>query len=338
MSDLRVAADRKEAQCQAIVAEVQHDLGQAKHELDKALASLRQLNRSDLTTMTALANPPEGVRMTVAATCIMLGIQPEKKTDSIAGEEVDGYWKVGKALWSDSKFVTSLFDYDKDNIPRQVIEKITEYVENDQFQPEVIRKVSKACTAICQWVHAMFKYHQIALSVEPKRQSLADSQAELRAIMDNLRALLMPKLRPVLEPLLSARGIDWNDAVPALELVDTVEELAAAAEDPEGFLERLLSAAGPAAKKMAIARLRPLLEPALEEQGRSWDDVVPAMEARADIDRLRAGLSDPQSLMEDLLDAGTTGGDRGRINGFGGRVHDIEADVVEARRRQASGS
>ena len=68
--------------------------------------------------------------------------------DALGAETFEDYWDVGKGLLKNpNKFLKSLFDYDKENIPEQVIEKITEYVENDQFQPEVIARVSKAGAA-----------------------------------------------------------------------------------------------------------------------------------------------------------------------------------------------
>ena len=57
-----------------------------------------------------------------------------------------------------------------------------------------------------------------------------------------------------------------------------MEELQAALQDPTAFLERLAESMGPAAKKIALAKLRPRLEPLLEKQGLEWADVVPALE------------------------------------------------------------
>ena len=49
-----------------------------------------------------------------------------------------------------------------------------------------------------------------------------------------------------------------------MELVDSIEEVRAALKDPDAFLKRLMEeAVGPAAVKLGIARLRPLLEPKL---------------------------------------------------------------------------
>ena len=69
--------------------------------------------------------------------------------------------------------------------------------------------------------------------------------------------------------------------------VDSVEEIQAALQDPMGFLERLAKSMGPAAKKLALARLRPKLEPALKKQGLQWSDATPLLkEARRGVERL----------------------------------------------------
>lgn len=38
-------------------------------------------------------------------------------------------------------------------------------VQMDEFTPEAVSKVSKACTSICMWVRAMYVYHNVALQV-----------------------------------------------------------------------------------------------------------------------------------------------------------------------------
>ena len=64
-----------------------------------------------------------------------------------------------------------------------------------------------------------------------------------------------------------------------LEAVDSAEELAAAVNDPAAFFAKLGEAAGPAAKKLLIAKLRPKAGPYLKRHGLDWADVVPALEA-----------------------------------------------------------
>ena len=82
--------------------------------------------------------------------------------------------------------------------------------------------------------------------------------------------LAAAKLRPTLQPKTDALGLLWADVLPALRLVDSIDELTAATEDPEAFLEKLMHEVGPAAKQMALARLRPTLEPLTSKRGLSW--------------------------------------------------------------------
>merc|ERR1719271_1492087 len=106
------------------------------------------------------------------------------------------------------------------------------------------------------------------------------------------KKLAMVKLRPVLEPHLLKQGLTFPDVVPALEQVDTLEELQGALANPSEFLESLATSMGPAAKKLAMVKLRPVLEPHLPKQGLTLADVVPALE-QVDLKDLRAALDDP---------------------------------------------
>ena len=57
----------------------------------------------------------------------------------------------------------------QENIPDSVIKLVQPYIDNEEFQPSAIAKVSKACTSICQWVRAMYVYHFVVRAVGPKR-------------------------------------------------------------------------------------------------------------------------------------------------------------------------
>jgi len=48
----------------------------------------------------------------------------------------------GRTLLQDpGKFLDMLFQYDKENIPESVIQKIQPYIDNEDFQPAAIAKV-----------------------------------------------------------------------------------------------------------------------------------------------------------------------------------------------------
>ena len=60
--------------------------------------------------------------------------------------------------------------------------------------------------------------------------------------------------------------------VPALELMDSVDELRRALDDPAGFLKNLERSVGPEAKRFMIAKLRPKLAEKLQNHGLRWEE------------------------------------------------------------------
>ena len=62
---------------------------------------------------------------------------------SQVGTKVDDYWEAGRTLLQDpGKFLEILFQYDRDNIPDSVIQKIQPYIDNEDFTPAAIAKVA----------------------------------------------------------------------------------------------------------------------------------------------------------------------------------------------------
>jgi predicted protein tyrosine phosphatase len=117
------------------------------------------------------------------------------------------------------------------------------------------------------------------------------------------KKLAIMRLKPELEPQLRKTGLEWADVVPALETIDSVEELKDAMADPMGKLTRMAEASVPLAKKLAIMRLKPELEPQLHEQGLEWADVVPALETIDSVEELKDAMADPMSKLTEMAEA-----------------------------------
>eukprot|EP00951_Prasinocladus_malaysianus_P008205 scaffold59330_cov37-Prasinocladus_malaysianus.AAC.1 len=159
-------ANEQAAAAKEIADSAQRDLDAALPALEVALASLKNLTRDQVVIVKALANPPAGVKLVMEATCIMFEEKPKMVADpNKAGKKIPDYWEPSKKLLNDpTKFLDSLLTYDRDNIPQAVINKIEPYIQMEEFTPENVERVSKACTAICQWVRAMYTYHNVSLS------------------------------------------------------------------------------------------------------------------------------------------------------------------------------
>jgi dynein heavy chain len=182
-------ATEKATKTQAIKDDAQKDLDEALPALDEAVKCLDALKKSDIDEVKSLKTPPSGVVLTLKVTCMYFGVKPNKKNDpDNPGKKIEDWFGAGKdnLLTNAGTFMDSLKKYDKDNIPNSVIKKVEPFMTDEAFTPKMIEKASKACTAICMWARAMYKYHTVAISVAPKKAALAEAQAELDVVMAQL--------------------------------------------------------------------------------------------------------------------------------------------------------
>ena len=214
------AAAIKSAEVKEIADDAQADLDKALPALDAAVKCLKELQKGDIVEVKAMGKPPDGVKLVLQGVCIMFGIKPVKENNPDGGGKVNNWHKACQPMLSNpQKFLDSLFEFDKDNIPEGIIKQIQPLIENELFTPEVIAKVSKACTAVCTWVHAMNTYYFIARDVEPKRQALAAAQAELDESNASLK-LAQDELDAVTKKLADLETA-FNEAVTTKQNLET---------------------------------------------------------------------------------------------------------------------
>ena len=188
---MQAEASIQAASAKAIADDAQRDLDEALPALEVAVKCLRELKLAHIQEVKVLANPPSGVKLTMEVMCMYFDVAPVKEKDpNDPTKKILDYWKPAKEkiLNDPKKLLENLFNFDKDNIPEKVIEKVQPYVKGDKaelFTPEMIKKASVACEAMCLWSRAMYIYHGVSKSVEPKRQALAAAEAELKKNLAN---------------------------------------------------------------------------------------------------------------------------------------------------------
>ncbi|CAH2306581.1 dynein heavy chain 7, axonemal [Pelobates cultripes] len=187
-ADEAVANDQAMA-AKAIKDECDSDLAQALPILESALAALDTLTAQDITVVKAMKSPPAGVKLVMEAICILKGVKPDKMPDpSGSGRKIEDFWGPSKRVLGDMKFLQSLHEYDKDNIPAAYMSIIRKnYITNAEFVPDKIRNASTAAEGLCKWVIAMDSYDKVAKVVAPKKIKLNQAQSELKVAMDSLK-------------------------------------------------------------------------------------------------------------------------------------------------------
>ncbi|KAF3425858.1 hypothetical protein E2986_01736 [Frieseomelitta varia] len=181
---IMVKKDEDMANVQAEIAknlktECEADLAEALPALNEALAALDTLKPADITVVRTMRSPPAGVKLVMAAVCVMLGIPPLKVEDPVTGKKELDYWTPSKRLLGDMRFLETLRQYDKDNIPPHIMEEIkTTYMTDKSFEPKVVARASSAAEGLCKWVRAMVLYDAVIKVVAPKRAKLEAAQRE----------------------------------------------------------------------------------------------------------------------------------------------------------------
>jgi hypothetical protein len=69
----------------------------------------------------------------------------------------------------DTGFIKSLIEFDKDNITPLTQKKLSKYIQDPLFLPELVSRQSKAATSLCMWVRAMDVYADVSKIVAPKK-------------------------------------------------------------------------------------------------------------------------------------------------------------------------
>ncbi|ELK04803.1 Dynein heavy chain 7, axonemal [Pteropus alecto] len=184
-----IVANEQAMASKAIKDECDADLAGALPILESALSALDTLTAQDITVVKSMKSPPAGVKLVMEAICILKGIKADKIPDPTgSGKKIEDFWGPAKRLLGDIRFLQSLHEYDKDNIPPAYMNIIRKnYIPNPDFVPEKIRNASTAAEGLCKWVIAMDSYDKVAKIVAPKKIKLAAAEGELKIAMDGLR-------------------------------------------------------------------------------------------------------------------------------------------------------
>ena len=158
---------------QALADDAKRDLDEALPALDAAVTALNSLNKKDIVEIKSFTTPPELVRTTMEAVCILLSVKPD--------------WDSAKKLLGETDFMSRLFNYDKDKIAAKTIKQLKAYIDNPQFTPAIVTNTSIAAKSMCMWVIAINTYYHVSKDVAPKRERLEVAQAQLDEAMSALK-------------------------------------------------------------------------------------------------------------------------------------------------------
>ncbi|NXC57105.1 DYH17 protein, partial [Aleadryas rufinucha] len=186
VSKEKAIADEEELKVEAInkmVAEKQRacaaDLAEAEVVLSAAREALDTLNKYNLTELKSFGAPPPEVVNVMAAVLILTAENGKIPKDR---SWTAGKVKIGKA----DTFLASLKNFDGENIPEPCLKAFEPYRTDPGFNPEFIKSKSTAAAGLCSWCLNMVRFYEVHCTVKPKRQAVADADAELAEAQQRL--------------------------------------------------------------------------------------------------------------------------------------------------------
>ncbi|KAL4106224.1 hypothetical protein PRIC1_004278 [Phytophthora ramorum] len=203
------------------------ELAIAKPALDAAQQAVNCLNKASLTELKSMGKPPAGVEKVTAAVLMMV----KKETKNFS-------WDNAKKMMAKvDVFKQSLEQYDKENIPLEVVARVEPLIQEDpNFNYEKMKSKSLAAANLCVWVVNIISFHQVFVRVKPlmdtlekARQTKAEADSELAAVQ---------KLVAEVESQLNALQASFRDATNEKA---KVEAEAQACQERLSLAERLVN-------------------------------------------------------------------------------------------------
>ena len=168
-SDLKVESEQIAVEKE----EAEAALAEAIPALEEAANALRDLKKDDIIEIRSFAKPHVLVQKVCECVVILRNLK-------------DVSWNGAKAMMADPGFLKSLVEFDKDSLTDKQVKRVREYMKDAQFTPEELIKISTAGSGLLKWVFAMHNYYQVARTVNPKRQKVAEAEKNLRQAMRDL--------------------------------------------------------------------------------------------------------------------------------------------------------
>jgi len=133
----------------------------------------------------ALSNPPKAVKTTFGAVVYLLAnvdpLVPVTKSGKL--DVADPYKCVPVQLKDPKAFLEKLKNYKNDidakRVPESNFKAIQATLDDENFEPEIIRNSSDCAAGLCDWVRNISVYFRIFTTVAPKRLAVEEAEVNL---------------------------------------------------------------------------------------------------------------------------------------------------------------
>lgn len=147
---------------------VMRDLETARPAILEAQSGVKNIKKQQLVELRTMHNPPEAVKTTLEAVCVLLGFRIES-------------WKDIQQTIRKDDFIARIVTFNTETmLPEELKEFIkSEYLSRVNFKYENVQRASQACGPLYLWVVAQIQYSDVLLKVEPLQADLEVLETEI---------------------------------------------------------------------------------------------------------------------------------------------------------------
>ena len=185
----------------------------------RAVAAVDRLQAADVTEMSRVNVPSEGLKIVAQSLCYFFFDLNDKKylqkKQSAKEPDVFDYWISCKKEVLGGRLLQRLKDFEKDNVDPALVEKMTPLLTMEGFKDSNLKNAGKAAIGIGSWCKAIIEYDNAMRIVKPK-------QAELKVA--KAAAAAANKIKEDAESRLAAKEAELKECVDKLDAVQREEK------------------------------------------------------------------------------------------------------------------
>ena len=179
-AEAKECGEKKET-AEGIETDCKAELAKVEPILKRAMRAVAELSNSDIVEIRGVAKPSAGVLLVIKTLCLLFDVKPEKKRGQTAKEGIElNYWDPAKKKLLSPKLLKNCMNYDKDNMNPEIVANIAEITDSPEYADSALKNASKAAAGLGNWVRAMVAYDIAMKIVTPKKEKLAEAQAQLK--------------------------------------------------------------------------------------------------------------------------------------------------------------
>lgn len=138
-------------------------LAAAEPAVAAAARGVQDIKKEHLTELRSLARPPEAVRTTIEAVCMLLGFGT-------------GSWRETQTVLRRDDFIASIVQFD--SAEADAAARRAARAHYSQLTHDAVHRASKACGPLWTWVDAQVRYAEAVEAVAPLRNEMRGLEAE----------------------------------------------------------------------------------------------------------------------------------------------------------------